>query len=313
MQSGTAVPAAPVRLDPAPPGAHRIVGQARDVSADGGGHPAGSVSVILCVYHADQLGPLREAVSSVLAQTHRDVVLRILADGPVAADVRAYLEGPNDGRVQVRFSRTSQGLAASLNGLIDDSLHEGARFIARMNAADTSHPERLAKQLACLQRRPEIAVLGTGRLEIDEDTGQRLVTILPADDRTLKRDLVKRTPFVDSSVVFRSAVFAGGTRYRSGPAEDRHLWVDLARYGWAFANLPEPLVTHQISSAECRRRSPWSTATAELSARVRTMRELCMITPGNIAWTVAGFVLRLLPAPPTRRGYRYRRPLGDRA
>ena len=188
------------------------------------GEPGTSVSVIMCVYRTDRSGPVHDAVSSILAQTHQDLVLRIFVDGPVAGDLRACLEALCDARVQVRLSRANHGLAAGLNQLIDDSLREGARFIARMDADDRSYPERLERQLAFLHRHPDVGVLGGGCVEIDEDTGEEFVKILPTDDRTLKRELVKRTPFVHPTVVFRSEVFAGGTRYRSSESEDRGPW-----------------------------------------------------------------------------------------
>src|SRR5262249_41635787 len=143
----------------------------------------------------DRLGPLRDAVSSVLGQTHGNLVLRILVDGPVTDDIRTYLEDPRDARVQVRLSKTNEGLAAGLNQLIDDSLREGAPFIARMDADDISYPERLERQLTFLNCHPDVGVLGTACLEVDEDTGEEFVKVLPTDDDTLKRELVKRTPF----------------------------------------------------------------------------------------------------------------------
>jgi len=132
-------------------------------------------------------------------------------------------------------------------------------------------------------------------------------------DEPLKRDLVRQTPFVPTSVVFRSAVFAGGTRYRSGPSEDSHLWVDLARYGWVFANLPDPQVERRSSAALVHPGSSWHRATSELSVRGRTMFELCMITPRNVAWAGVSFVLTLLPRSLTRMAFRYLRPRGTRA
>jgi glycosyltransferase involved in cell wall biosynthesis len=267
----------------------------------------------MCVYHADRPGPLLDAVSSILVQTHQDFVLRILVDGLVTRDLRACLDELCDTRIQLRFSGAHHGLAAGLNQLIDESLDQGARFIARMDADDRSYPERLERQLAFLEGHPEVAVLGGGCLEVDEDTGEEFVKLLPTDDSTLKRDLVKRTPFVHPSVLFRSEVFAGGTRYRASASEDMHLWVDLARYGWGFANLPEPLVVYRVSDALFRRRSSWRKATSELSARIRGMVELCLITPSNVAWTVAYLMLRLLPLSLAKRAYRHLRPRGTAA
>jgi glycosyltransferase involved in cell wall biosynthesis len=268
------------------------------------------VSVIMCVYLGDRLGPLRDAVSSVLRQTHENLVLWILVDGPVTDDVRDYLETLADPRVRLLFEETNQGLAVGLNRLIDESLREGCEVIARMDADDACYPERLERQVAFLNSHPEVAVLGAGCLEFDEDTGEEFLKLLPTDDRTLKRELVKRTAFVHPVVAFRARVFAGGIRYRSQQSEDMHLWVDLTRYGWTFANLPEPLLRYRVSDALFRRRASWDKVWTELTARLRGMTELCMISPSNVGWTGAYFVLRLLPVRLAKWAYRYLRPWG---
>ena len=270
------------------------------------------VSVIMCVYAGDRPGPLRDAVISILSQTHRDLVLRIFVDGPVSAEMRAYLEGLLDPRVRLLFSETNHGLATGLNRLIDESLREGCDVIARMDADDISYPDRLERQLAFLEAHPEVAVLGAGCLEFDEDSGEEFLKLLPTDDRTLKRELVKRTPFVHPVVVFRAVAFAGGLRYRPGfgQPKDINLWVDLARYGWTFGNLPEPLLRYRVSDALFHRRASWARADGELKARIRAMNELCLVSPSNVVWTAAYLVLRLLPVALVKRAYRYLRPGG---
>ncbi len=270
------------------------------------------VSVIMCVYEGDRPGPLSDAVDSILAQTHGNLLLRIFVDGPVSAGTRSYLEGLADSRVRLSFSETNQGLAAGLNRLIDDSLRDGCAIIARMDADDISYRDRLEKQLAFLKSHPEVAVLGAGCLEFDEDSGQEFLKLLPTDDRTLKRELVKRTPFVHPLVMFRAEVFAGGTRYRFHRIEDINLWVDLARYGWRFGNLPEPLLRYRVSNALFHRRATWDRAIGELRVRIRAMNELCMISPGNVAWTGAYLALRVLPVALVREAYRYLRPRSAR-
>jgi hypothetical protein len=272
------------------------------------GDAATRVSVIMCVYIGDRLGPLQDAVSSVLRQTHENFVLRIFIDGPVTDDIPAYLESLADPRVRLLFEETNQGLAFGLNRLIDESLRDGCEVIARMDADDACYPERLARQVAFLNSHPEVAVLGAACLEFNEDTGEEFLKLLPTDDRTLKRELVKRTAFVHPLVAFRATVFAGGIRYRTHLSEDMHLWVDLARYGWTFANLPEPLLRYRVSDALFHRRASWAKVWTELQARLRGMKELCMISPSNVGWTGAYLLLRLLPVRLARWAYRYLRP-----
>ncbi len=256
----------------------------------------------MCVGQDDRLAPLRDAVSSVLAQTHEALVLRIHVDGPVPDDIRAHLEGLTDSRVRLELSETSQGLAVGLNRLIDESLREGDEFIARMDADDVCHPERLASSSrsspAAGGRRGRRRLPGARRTT----RARSISRLLPTDDGALKRGIVRRTPFVRSTVVFRAAVFAGGLRYRPRASEDMHLWVDLARYGWIFANLPEPLVRCRASRTRFRQGSSWEAVATGLAARLRGMNELCMISPGNLAWTGAYLMLRVLPARPGAAG-----------
>ena len=279
----------------------------RPVPAAAGRPRAAQVSVIMCIDAQHGLDLLREAVPSVLGQTHEDLVLRIFLDGPVSDDVRRYLEGLVDSRVSIERAETHQGRAVGLNRLIDESLRAGSDLIARMSADGACHPERLAKQLAFLARHPEVAVLGAGCVALDERTGKESLEVPPADDWTLKRGLIRRPPFVPSTVVFRADVFRGGTRYRTLAWEDMHLWVDLTRYGWLFANLQEPLLRCRASDRLFRPGSGPSPAVIELRARIRGMTELCMLTPGNITWAGTHFGLGLLPPRLARRAGRYLR------
>jgi glycosyltransferase involved in cell wall biosynthesis len=283
---------------------------APDPRSRASGPEARRVSVVMCIYAGDRLASLRDAVTSVLAQSHGNLVLRIFVDGPVSAETRAYLEGLADPRVRLSFSETNEGLAVGLNRLIDESLRDGCDVIARMDADDVCYPDRLEKQVAFLESHPAIGVLGAGCLEFDEDNGEEFLKILPGDDRTLKRDLVKRTPFVHPVVAIRAEVFAGGVPYRPRTPEDIALWVDLARYGWGFGNLPEPLLRYRVSMALFRRRATWHRAVGEARVRMRAMYQLCLISPGNVVWTAAYFALRLLPASVLRAAYRHFRPRG---
>ncbi len=86
--------------------------------------------------------------------------------------------------------------------------------------------------------------------------------------------------------------------------------MDLARYGWTFANLPEPLLRYRVSTALFHRRATWGRAIGEVRFRLRAMNELRLVSPGNVAWTGAYLALRLLPVALARRAYWYLRPRG---
>jgi glycosyltransferase involved in cell wall biosynthesis len=149
----------------------------------------------------------------------------------------------------VRLLRAEgRGLPAALQtGL------SGARggLIARMDADDVSHPERLARQRAFLLERPEVSVVGT-RVRAFCDEGavgaglQRYVAwqnalISPADHR---RELFVESPLCHPSIMLRRDALSAMDGYRAhdGP-EDYDLFLRLDRAGHQLAKLPEELLS----------------------------------------------------------------------
>src|SRR5205809_960509 len=111
------------------------------------------VSVLLPVRDAGST--LDAAITSVLGQTLRDLELVAVDDGS-RDDGGERLEAwaARDPRVRV-LRRPAHGLVAALE---EGRRHCRAPFVARMDADDLCHPERLAAQLAYLETHPQIDV-----------------------------------------------------------------------------------------------------------------------------------------------------------
>ncbi|HET7435647.1 MAG TPA: glycosyltransferase [Thermoanaerobaculia bacterium] len=197
-----------------------------------------AVSVVMTVYND---GPyVREAVSSILAQTLSDFELVIVDDGSIDDSV-AIIETFNDPRIRI-VHQENAGLPAALNRGIEEAR---GRYIARHDADDVSDPERLARQFEMLERDPDLVLLGTNAL-LTEETGETVTeTTTPADDTALRaalRDERLRNPFVHGSVMFRrdAVLAAGGYRRQFRFAQDFDLWLRLKDRG-RIGNLREPL------------------------------------------------------------------------
>lgn len=96
---------------------------------------------------------LRECVDSILAQTFDDFELIIVDDGSIdsSADIiRSY----SDSRIHL-ISR-SHDFISSLNTLLD---HARGAYIARMDADDIMHPNRLQVQYDYLEAHPEVVAV----------------------------------------------------------------------------------------------------------------------------------------------------------
>ena len=132
------------------------------------------VTVVLPVWNAGDY--LAAAVESIRAQTLADWELLAIDDGSTDGS-RQTLEdfARRDSRIVVT-SRPNRGLAATLQEGIDRARSE---TVALMNADDISHPDRLARQLAFLERHPTVAALGTQTRLLVDDRATTIESRLP--------------------------------------------------------------------------------------------------------------------------------------
>src|SRR5690606_38519156 len=139
------------------------------------------------------------------------------------------------------------GIAHALNpGLA----HATGRYIARMDADDICHPERLAKQVAYLDAHPEVGVLATRSAfatTVERSAGMAAFVqwqnaILSPHDHFVKRFV--DAPVAHPTVVFRRELVQQHGGYDTGPLpEDHELWLRWMDAGVRFAKLPHALLT----------------------------------------------------------------------
>ena len=251
---------------------------------------APAVSVLMSVH--DGAPWVADAVASVLAQTAGDLELIVVDDGSTDAtpDLLAAVRDP---RLRVmRQART--GLTRALNRALGAARGE---LVARLDADDVALPERLARQRAFLQQRPDVGLLGSAAREIDADGALVRVVQPPAEDSALRRALIRANPFVHSSIVVRRALLerAGGYDETLAVAQDYDLWMRLARVT-RLANLPDVLVV--------RRLGPGRVSVERENDRLRTearVRWRAVRSGAYPAWcalfALRPVVARLLPRP----------------
>ncbi|MEN6301485.1 MAG: glycosyltransferase family 2 protein [Armatimonadia bacterium] len=100
---------------------------------------------------------LLDAVRSIFAQTFQDWELVLLDDGSTDGSLE-IARSIDDPRVRVIADGQNLKLAARLN-----QIHREAKgtYVARMDADDMMHPQRLEKELALLSEHPEVDVVGS--------------------------------------------------------------------------------------------------------------------------------------------------------
>ncbi|MBN1123647.1 MAG: glycosyltransferase [Sedimentisphaerales bacterium] len=111
------------------------------------------------------VGPaIQDMIRSILTQTFERWELILLDDGSTDESYR-LAERFRDPRIRLVRRSQNCGIPTVLNAITE--MAQG-NYIARMDADDLSSPTRIEKQLAYLQNHPEIDLVGTGIVYLDE-------------------------------------------------------------------------------------------------------------------------------------------------
>ena len=240
-----------------------------------------SIAVILPVYKNDKVSYLALAIESIAFQTYKDFHIFIGVDGPVDTDINDYLNIIEEqNKVSIIRFKENRGLACVLNDLLDICFKEGYQYIARMDADDISENSRFEKQMAYLEKYPEIDVVGGAIKEIDEDGNSRNKTIIyPETPEECRAFFAKRNPHAHPAVLFRKSFFdkLNGKKYRPEyrQNQDTMLWYDGLMTGTQHANIPDVILNFRMTNAMFKkRRNGWAFAKKQFKDRLMINKDL---------------------------------------
>ncbi len=236
---------------------------------------------------APQVG---EAVQSVLTQTAADLEL-IVVDDESSDATPAILKSFRDPRLRVT-RRSRGGLTSALNAALALAR---APLLARLDADDVALPQRLERQLEYLKRHPEVGLLGTAARETDAAGREVAVLRPPTDDALIRRALIRRNPFVHSSIVMRRAAvdLAGGYDEAFPVAQDYDLWMRMSRVT-RMANLSDLLVIRRLLPGRVTAAREGERFKAEARIRWRAVRSGAY-PPWCAVWALRPLLARALP------------------
>ena len=197
------------------------------------------VTVLMPVYNAENY--LAEAIESILNQSWTDFEFLIINDSSTDRS-REVIVSFRDPRIRLVDNRTNIGVTRSLNlGL---RLAKG-ELIARQDADDKSHPERLSRQKSFLDAHSKVVLLGTSARAVDADGKPLNLTLRsPLGPLAIRWTLMFNTAFIHTSVMFRRSIIwdqIGGYNESYYRTQDFELWSRIARE-YAVENLPDILV-----------------------------------------------------------------------
>lgn len=217
----------------------------------------------MSVYNGERY--LRESVESVFRQSFRDFEFVIVDDGSADATPSILEEcEKSDPRVCVIRQRHA-GVAAALVAGCERSR---GRLLARIDADDVALPRRFEQQVAFLEARPEVGVLGTRADIIDEQGRVLRTTDPPRVHASIAWRLLLWPAVAHPTVMMRRALLeeVGGYDAAFEHAEDYELWTRLVEVT-RFANLPATLMRYRVHEGMVTRRKRH--AMLEATVRVR--------------------------------------------
>jgi glycosyltransferase involved in cell wall biosynthesis len=199
------------------------------------------ISIVLPCFNAAKT--LEAALKSIAAQTFTDYELIVVDDGSTDGTNAILTRWADaDARIQV-LTIPHRGVIEAANA----GLHAArAPFIARMDADDRMHPERLALQWALLEGQPDVDVVscrvsGFGRVRegfrVYMDWLNSCVT-----PEAIAREMFVESVIPNPTVLFRRALLKSvGYFEERGWPEDYDYWLRAHLAGMRFAKVPQVL------------------------------------------------------------------------
>lgn len=201
------------------------------------------VSVIIPAYKSAKY--LKESLTSIINQSYKNIEVIIVDDTPVDDGTQGIIQAFNDKRI--RYYRPTQrlGMVNSLNYAIKESR---GKYIARMDADDISHKDRISIQVEYMDANPQVGVLGCNCYTIDEK-GKIIGCINhPSNNEDIKSKMMFNVAFIHPSVIMRREILEEDLyNEECYCCEDYELWSRLMTKT-EFHNLPQKLFKYRILS-----------------------------------------------------------------
>ena len=122
------------------------------------------VCVVIPFYNVR--GTLRHTVISVLNQSYPEWRLILLDDGSVDDSSEMVADLIDNDRVVLVSDNTNRGLIYQLNQMVELT---DASYIARMDADDLMHPDRLRLHMETFRTDPQLAIVSIGMAVMNDE------------------------------------------------------------------------------------------------------------------------------------------------
>ncbi|MDO8527452.1 MAG: glycosyltransferase [Deltaproteobacteria bacterium] len=192
------------------------------------------ITVLMTVYNNGKY--LREAIQSVLAQTFRDFEFLIIDDASQDNSVEIIKEF-EDKRIRLVLQEKNLGQTPSLNHGLELAKGE---YVARIDADDIAHPERIEKQFEFAKAAPaNFAAVGACFTFIDSNGRSIFSPKATCEATDMVWHLLFTSPIAHPSAFLKkeAVVSVGGYDPRFRYVQDQILWTRLLFKNFGIYNM----------------------------------------------------------------------------
>ena len=214
------------------------------------------VAIMITIYKGDSLNYFKAAIDSILKQDYNFELINIYlgVDGPLPEDLNNYILDNKELFYKIARNKQNQGLALTLNRLID--ILEEEEYIFRMDSDDICKLNRVSTQVEFMQKHKEIDIAGSYIEIIDEDNNSngQIIKFPKLHDECF-RFFKKKDPVAHPSVVFRKTYFEKAGLYpNTRKNQDTLYWAEGFLNNCQFANVDKVLLSFRMTNETLKRR-----------------------------------------------------------
>jgi len=190
---------------------------------------------------------LAEAIRSVLAQRDVDIDVILVNDGSSDQSL-AIARSFEDPRIAVASDGERRRLPARLNEIVRRARGE---LVARMDADDVMHPDRLRRQLEVFDDDPSVDVVGCS-IGLVDDAGNVFAVVDSAPQPMTAASAVETGLIAHPTMLARRRwLLKNPYDEKLTRAEDRDLWCRTVSTS-SYRSIPEPLYALRVSTRDLR-------------------------------------------------------------
>jgi len=202
------------------------------------------VTVGIPFYNAENY--LSDAVTSTINQTYTNLEIILMDDGSSDASLKiAQAFEKKDRRIKVISDGSNLGLPKRLNQLSE--IAKGV-YYARMDADDIMFPDRIKQQVEFLTKNPEVDLVGTGLVAINNNND-----IIGLRKRNASNKITLKTALMGvwaaHPTITGTTAWFKNNRYNETlrRSQDFELWIRTVEKS-NFASIKEPLLFYREAS-----------------------------------------------------------------